>query len=104
MSLAERGPVDAVVALALIHHLAISNNVPLIKIAQFFSNLCNWLIIEFVPKDDSQVQRLLSTRKDIFDEYTQEHFEAAFKHYFSIQFSKAIKNSERTLYLMQKAS
>ena len=102
MSILERGPADTVFALALIHHLAISNNLPLNKIADFFSRICNWLIIEFVPKGDSRVQRLLSTRKDIFSDYTQELFEREFSKYFMIQNSVKIKDSERTLYLMQR--
>ena len=77
-SLVERGPADMVLALALIHHLAISNNVPLADIAGFLARLGEWLIIEFVPKDDSQVQRLLATREDIFDEYNQTAFESVF--------------------------
>jgi hypothetical protein len=101
-SFSERGPVDLVLALALIHHLAISNNVPLLKIASFFSRLCSNLVIEFVPKSDSQVQRLLATREDIFHEYTRESFEAAFSQYFTIQRSTAVKDSERTLYLFKK--
>ncbi len=102
MSFLERGPADTVLALALIHHLAISNNLPLNRIAGLFSKICNSLIIEFVPKRDSQVQRLLSTREDIFPGYTEQGFESAFKAYFAIQDSVKIKNSERTLYLMQK--
>ena len=47
-------------ALALIHHLAITNNVPLRDIGEFFADLAPRLIIEFVPKTDSQVQRLLA--------------------------------------------
>ncbi len=66
-SLLERGPADAAFALALLHHLAISNNLPFPKIAEFLSHVCRWLVIEFVPKTDSQVQRLLATREDIFD-------------------------------------
>ena len=100
MSFMERGPADTVMALALIHHLAIGNNVPLPKIADFFSKLCRTLILEFVPKRDSQVKRLLVTREDIFDEYTQEHFEQAFSPYFDISEKAAIEGSERTLYLM----
>ncbi len=99
-SLVERGPVDAVLALALIHHLAIGNNVPLHRIAQFFSRLCRTLIIEFVPKTDSQVSRLLVTRKDIFTDYHQVEFEAAFKRWFDIMEKKEIKDSQRTLYRM----
>lgn len=101
-SLQARGPVDCVMALALIHHLAISNNVPLLKVAAYLSELCENLIIEFVPKSDSQVHRLLSAREDVFDEYDQPHFEAAFSTYFGIVRAESVKGTERTLYLMKK--
>jgi len=101
-SLIQRGPADTVMALALIHHLAISNNLPLGMIAEFLAEICRTLIIEFVPKSDSQVQRLLASREDIFPDYTQEAFENVFQKYFSIHRSKKIENSERTLYLMEK--
>ncbi len=77
-SFKERGPLDLVMALALIHHLAISNNVPLERVAESFAGMGKWLIIEFVPKNDSQVQRLLSSRLDIFDHYTPDGFEECF--------------------------
>jgi hypothetical protein len=102
MSIMERGPADTVLALALVHHLAISNNVPLAKLAHFFSKICSSLIIEFAPKDDSQVQRLLSTREDIFPDYTQQCFEQEFGEYFMIQNSVRIRDSLRTLYLMRR--
>lgn len=102
MPLKERGPADAVLALALVHHLAISNNVPLSRIAGFLSDICRWLIIEFVPKTDSQVQRLLATREDIFPDYTQEAFEKEFGKLFNITDTVPIKDSQRTLYLMQR--
>lgn len=101
-SLIKRGPVDTVLALALIHHLAITNNLPIVKIAEFFSFICSNLIIEFVPKDDSQIQRMLSTREDIFPDYTKETFEKEFKKYFIIKQIEKIKDSKRTLYLMKK--
>ncbi len=66
------------IALALIHHLAISNNVPLDRLAQFFARAGRHLIIEFVPKNDSQVQRLLATREDVFPSYHKAGFEQAF--------------------------
>ena len=102
LSLQKRGPADTVFALALIHHLAISNNLPFNKIADFFEKICSSLIIEFVPKTDSQVKRLLSTRKDIFPDYKQQIFEDEFNRYFTIRSSVKIKNSERTLYLMYR--
>jgi hypothetical protein len=104
LSLAERGPADTVLALALVHHLAISNNVPLKRIAAFFSSIGNSLVIEFVPKTDPQVQRLLATREDVFTDYSQPAFENEFSRFFNIQNSVKIKDSERTLYLMRKIS
>jgi hypothetical protein len=103
-SLMERSPVDAVLALALIHHLAIANNIPLKSIAEFFSNICKHLIIEFVPKTDSQVQKLLKTREDIFLNYSQENFEKEFMSYFSVVSCVTIQDSERILYLMEKGA
>jgi len=98
----ERSSVKLIMALALIHHMAISNNVPFDKIAKWFTKLGQYLIIEFVPKKDSQVQLLLKTRNDIFDSYSEENFEEAFSQFFQIIEKKKIKNTERTLYLMVK--
>ena len=100
-SLIDRGPVDVILALALIHHLAISNNIPLQKIGLFLNNLCKYLIIEFIPKDDSKVQFLLSSREDIFTAYTKTNFESEFNKYFSILETKPVLDSKRTIYLMK---
>jgi ribosomal protein L11 methylase PrmA len=100
-SFRQRGRCDVLMALALVHHLAISNNTPLAMIAKLFAELADWLIIEFVPKSDSQVIRLLTTREDIFPEYTEASFELAFNHFFAIQKKESIIGSERSLYLMR---
>jgi ribosomal protein L11 methylase PrmA len=102
-SLTDRGPAGMVMALALVHHLAISNNVPLPTIAGYFSSLAEWLIVEFVPKTDTQVQRLLSSRMDIFPSYSREGFAAAFNQYYEIKVSIPMQGSERWLYLMQRS-
>jgi hypothetical protein len=101
-SFGARGPVDMALALAVIHHLAISNNVPLPQLADFFAAHCKWLVIEFVPKSDSQVKKLLASREDIFPDYTREGFETAFLARFYIRKSEPVRNSERILYLMEK--
>lgn len=100
-ALLERGPADMALALALIHHLVIGNNVPLPGVARFLHRTCTWLAIEFVPKDDPKVQTLLSSREDIFGDYTVEGFERAFEAEFSIERSEPIKDSDRVLYLMR---
>lgn len=101
-SFIDRSPAEMVFALALMHHLAISNNVPFPILAAFFSDIGNWLIIEFIPKSDSQVQKMLQSRLDIFDEYTQMDFEHIFERYFKIHKKEKIQESERYLYLMEK--
>ncbi len=101
-SLKDRGPVDLVMALALIHHMAIANNVPLREVARSFADFGEHLIIEFVPKQDSQVERLLSSRLDIFPDYTLEGFKQAFSEYYSILDEQPVQGSERTLFLMKR--
>lgn len=96
--ISEKQPV--ILALALIHHLSISNNLPFNKTASFFASLGKALIIEFVPKFDSQTQKLLVSREDIFDYYSKENFEKVYSQYFNIQEYYDIPETDRTLYLM----
>jgi hypothetical protein len=92
-----RGPADLVMALALVHHLAISNNVPLEMIADYLVRLGPNLIVEFVPKSDSQVEHLLCSRKDIFPDYTLDGFKAAFASKYELEDAVAVEGSDRTL-------
>ncbi len=101
-SLFERGHADCIMALAFIHHLAIPHNVPFSYLAETFSKMGSHVIVEYIEKDDSQVQILLANRKDIFDHYTKKDFEAEFEKFFKIIKATPIKNSKRTLYLMAK--
>ncbi len=99
---AERAQSDVALALALIHHLVIGANVPMGHVAAYFARLAPTLIIEFVPKADSQVERLLATREDIFSDYTPEGFEKAFGELYAIKDRQAIAGTERILYLMER--
>ncbi|MFA4993106.1 MAG: SAM-dependent methyltransferase [Candidatus Omnitrophota bacterium] len=98
----ERGHTGTAIVLALIHHLAISNNLPFDKIAHCLSSFCNTLIIEFVNKNDVNLKKLLLHREDIFSGYTKDNFELQFSKYFTILKSTEIGFSKRSLYLMQK--
>ena len=103
-ALADRGPADLALVLALVHHLAIGHNVPLDRIADYLGRLARALVIEFVPKADSQVQRLLASRVDIFENYTQEGFERAFSTVFKIEQAVPVQDSVRTIYVMRRRS
>ena len=69
-----RGPVDAVLALAFVHHLAIAKNLPLLQVARWLTSLARSGVVEFVPKEDQMVQAMLKLRDDIFLDYTLERF------------------------------
>lgn len=98
-SMLERGPADTVMALALIHHLAIGNNVPLEDVAAFLGRCTGrHLIIEFVPKDDPNVVEMLKNRKDIFAGYTQAAFEAAFGSTFRLVSRQRLEGTGRIIY------
>jgi hypothetical protein len=101
-SFLERGPSDLILALALIHHIVISNNVPLLDFSSFLARLGSWAIVEFVPKEDSQVQKLLATRKDIFEDYDRQNFESTIAEEFKIEAVKKIEGTQRLLYLLKK--
>lgn len=100
-SFIQRGKSKVNVALAIIHHMCISNNIPFNYLADLFGQCGEYLIIEFVPKDDSKVQELLKGREDIYDNYTQENFEITFKQKYNILDSKKLMDSNRTIYLME---
>jgi hypothetical protein len=95
--------IELVMALALVHHLAIAKNIPLDMLAGFFSSLAHrYLVIEFIPRSDEKVQLLLLNREDIFDRYTQEEFERSFGEHFRLVEKTAISHSGRFLYLFEK--
>ncbi|HEY7492668.1 MAG TPA: class I SAM-dependent methyltransferase [Candidatus Tectomicrobia bacterium] len=72
--LQERAPADGLLALALVHHLAVTNNIPLGHIVSWLTALAPCGVIEFVPKSDPMFQRLIRLREDIFSDYTEEKF------------------------------
>jgi 2-polyprenyl-3-methyl-5-hydroxy-6-metoxy-1,4-benzoquinol methylase len=101
MSFIQRTKVDIVLALAVVHHLAIAKNIPFELIASFFSRLGNILIIEFVPKDDPKIKIMLEGRKDVFETYNEENFFKAFCTHYKILNSQAIGSSKRKMFLME---
>lgn len=100
-SIIERINVKCIMALALIHHVCISNNVSFLYFFESLSKMGKYLIIEFVPKDDSKVIELLQTRLDIFDDYNVDSFEKAAKKFFKIINKEMVKDSRRIIYLME---
>ena len=101
-SFLERGEPDVLLALALVHHLAIANNVPLPGVARLFARISPHAIVEFVPKEDPMTRHLLAARRDIFDGYSIEGFRSAVGEPFRIVRETAIDDSPRTLFLLER--
>jgi hypothetical protein len=101
-SFLERGEPDVMLALALVHHLAIGNNVPLPGVARLFARMAPWAIVEFVPKDDPMTRRLLAARRDIFPGYSVDGFREAFDGPFRLAREQRIEDSPRTLFHFER--
>jgi ribosomal protein L11 methylase PrmA len=101
-SLLERADPDVILALALVHHLAISRNVPLPMLLDLFAAMAPWAIVEFVPKEDVMVRRLLATRRDVFPDYTLEGFRTAAAVRWDVVTEAPIEESPRTLFLLRR--
>jgi hypothetical protein len=105
-SLIGRGPADCVLALGLIHHLVISNCAKLDQVSNLFKKIGKHVIVEFIPSDDQQVQRMLSNRwlRENPYSYSQDQFENIFQNDFKILAAETIEDSQRRLYLLQGKS
>jgi ribosomal protein L11 methylase PrmA len=98
----DRGPADLVLALAVVHHLALGNNVPLPRVADGLARCSRaWLLVEFVPREDSQAARLLAGREETFPDYTEAHFLAALGRSFEPVKSAGLPGG-RSLHLLRK--
>ncbi|HSE37549.1 MAG TPA: class I SAM-dependent methyltransferase [Blastocatellia bacterium] len=98
-----RGRFDCVLMLAVIHHLLITERVPLSEIidlaAELTTDLC---VMEFIGPEDSMFKRLVRGREHLFAELTEPAFEAACRRHFDIVRTQHVEGTERWLYLLSK--
>jgi len=69
-----RSGADALLALALVHHLVIAGNVPLDRVVAWLIDNASSGVIEFVPKEDPMVRELLRMRSDVSKYYDADTF------------------------------
>jgi len=104
-SFTARAKADLVMALALIHHLTLSRNIPLPALAAYFAQLADqYLIIEFVPLTDEKAQALIRNKDSYHSDYNIENFESSFSGYFRIERKMQIEQTGRILYRMRKTT
>jgi hypothetical protein len=97
IGLAARGPADAALALALVHHLVLGAGIPLAEVAGGLAALGRALLLEFVPREDPQAQRLLATRDDVAADYDAGGVEAAFAPFYRLVGKTPLPESGRML-------
>ncbi|MCO6148635.1 methyltransferase domain-containing protein [Flavobacterium sp. NRK1] len=96
---------DVALALALIHHISLSGNVPFEMSAKMFASLTPYLIIEFPDREDSWVDFLLQSKREFaghFDYYNKDNFEKAYTDVYEIVEKQDIPNTHRTMYLLKR--
>jgi hypothetical protein len=98
-TLVDRGAPDLVLALALVHHLSISGNVPLREVVGWLRSHDCEVVVEFPHRDDPMVQRLLSAKRDdSHPDYSRETFHALVGASFRIAETLELPSGTRTLY------
>lgn len=96
---------DVTMALALIHHVTLSGNVPFEKSAEFFAKFSKYLVIEFPTREDSWVESLLVRKREFinhFDFYNESNFEEGYLNYFEVERKELITGTKRILYLLKR--
>jgi len=97
-SLTDRGKPDITLALALVHHLVLSANVPLPALLQWLADSTRELVIEFISKDDAMVRRLLLNKDDTYADYHRAAFEQYLQQWFQIKAQTELPGGTRFLY------
>jgi ribosomal protein L11 methylase PrmA len=95
--LQRRANPDLILALALIHHLVIGRNIPLADAIDWIVSLAPRGVIEFIPKTDPMVRRMLAQRTDIFADYTLVGFRAAVSRNATIERELHLEEDGRVL-------
>lgn len=99
-----RGKFDAVLMLAVIHHMLVTERVPLDEILALASELTTkLLVIEFIGPGDSMFQRLTRGRDELHRNLTPQLFESLLdKHQFETVRMQHVEGTARWLYLLKK--
>ncbi|MBK7931553.1 MAG: SAM-dependent methyltransferase [Bryobacterales bacterium] len=95
--LTQRRRAGLVMAMAFVHHLRITGNVPLRRMSGYLAELGEALVLEFVPKEDPMVREMLAHREDVFDDYTLEGLLEGFADEWRLEKSVAVPGSPRRL-------
>jgi hypothetical protein len=95
---------DLVLCLAVVHHLALTNNVPLDEIVALLAGFGAAVVAEFPHRDDPMTRRLLARKRSgLFDGYDTANWESALQRRFVIEQRVELPSATRTIYLCRLA-
>lgn len=98
-----RGFFDAVLMLSVVHHMLVTERVPLALILELAADLTNdLLVVEYIPPTDPMFRRIARGRDSLFSYLTQEFFEHACRRHFEITDAQQMGDSARRVYLLRK--
>jgi len=98
-----QGFFDLVLMLAVVHHMLVTERVPLGEIVEFASSLTlDLAVIEFVGPGDPMLKRLVRGREALHQDLTKEVFEQACRRCFDIERSEELAGGDRVLYVLRK--
>jgi SAM-dependent methyltransferase len=98
------GRFDCVLMLGILHHLLVTDQIPLDAIFEQLWEISNrWAIIEWIPKDDSQFVELCRGRQELYSHLSGEYFIDTLSRRFAIRDRDQLPNG-RTLWLVERIS
>jgi SAM-dependent methyltransferase len=96
---------DCVLLLAVVHHLMVTDQIPLAEIFDTLASITtNWLVVEYIGPSDPMFRRLARGRDALYQGYSRPVFEECARRSFDIVTSLDIPSSDRALYLLRRKS
>lgn len=84
--------------------LVIGRNIPLDRVLGWIVSLAPRGIIEFVPKSDPQLQKMLTWREDVFPDYCQESFLSQLRNHAYITQQRTLPSNGRLLVAFERCA
>ena len=94
----ERVNFSGMLSLAFEHHLAIAKNIPLDQVIKWLIKIAPRGLIEFVPKNDETIKKMLTLKGDIFKDYNEQNFKSLILKNAKINSEKLVSDSGRKIF------
>ena len=94
----ERRNADFILCLALLHHLVIGRNLPLVEVLEWLLSLAPEGVIEFVPKSDPMADQLLTWKPNVAPDYDLDTVRSILCRHARVVSEEVVTSSGRTLF------